>query len=65
MQILQLKSGISKQDSVYKHCKVSVGYSPLIVFIKKVIAAQAEMRAPDMFMRIFALTQLGTLEKEF
>lgn len=65
MQILQLKSGISKQDSVYKHCKVSIGYPPLIVFIKKVIATHAEMLIPDMFMRMFTITQLGNLEKVF
>ena len=45
MQIRQLKSGISKQDNVYKHCKVSIGYSVLVVFIKNGFVSQKKYGA--------------------
>lgn len=71
MQILQWKSGISKQDSVYKHCRVSVG-PPLAESFRNVTAEEGtcvEQRltscrvlTPDDFINA-CLSEPGHLEK--
>lgn len=43
MQILQSKSGISKQDSVYKHCKVRIDCLSLVMLIKHEIILQRQI----------------------
>lgn len=72
MQILQLKSGISKQDSVYRHCKVSLALrQPCSVEVSLLSKREPVWNrdltlyrtpAPDEFLNVW-LSKVGHLEK--